>query len=82
MRVQREVIEHALRDFRLAGVALDAERKARFKAIMMELSRLSAKFEENVLDATNAWSHHVTDARCSSPASTQASSSRRARART
>jgi oligopeptidase A len=28
---------------------------------MMELSRLSAKFEENVLDATNAWSHHVTD---------------------
>ncbi len=59
--VQREVIEHALRDFRLAGVALDAPRKARFKAIMMELSRLSAKFEENVLDATNAWSHTVTD---------------------
>jgi oligopeptidase A len=59
--VQREVIEHALRDFRLAGVALDVQRKARFKAIMMELSRLSAKFEENVLDATNAWSYHVTD---------------------
>jgi oligopeptidase A len=59
--VQRQVIEHALRDFRLAGVALDPTRKARFKTIMMELSRLSAKFEENVLDATNAWSHHVTD---------------------
>jgi oligopeptidase A len=59
--VQRQVIEHALRDFRLAGVALDAPRKARFKVIMMELSRLSAKFEENVLDATNAWSHHLTD---------------------
>jgi oligopeptidase A len=59
--VQREVIEHALRDFRLAGVALDPARKARFKAIMMDLSRLSAKFEENVLDATNVWSYHVTD---------------------
>jgi oligopeptidase A len=59
--VQRQVIEHALRDFRLAGVALDPSRKARFKAIMIELSRLSAKFEENVLDATNAWSHHLTD---------------------
>ena len=59
--VQREVIEHALRDFRLAGVALDAPRKARFKAVMMELSRLTAKFEENVLDATNAFSYHVTD---------------------
>jgi len=59
--VQRQVIEHALRDFRLAGVALDAPRKARFKAIMMELARLSAKFEENVLDAIGAWTHHVTD---------------------
>jgi len=60
--VQREVLAHALRDFRLAGVALDGERKARFKAIMMELSQLGAKFEENVLDATNEWSRHVTDA--------------------
>jgi oligopeptidase A len=59
--VQHEVLEHALRDFRLAGVALDAPHKARFKAVMMELSRLSARFEENVLDATNAWSHAVTD---------------------
>src|SRR5208283_1183014 len=57
---QRELLEHGLRDFRLAGVALDAEHKAQFKALMMELSQLSARFEENVLDATNAWSHHVT----------------------
>jgi oligopeptidase A len=59
---QRAVIEHALRDFRLAGVALDPGRKARFKAVMMELARLGAKFDENVLDATNAWSHAVSDA--------------------
>ena len=37
------------------------QRKARFKAVMMELSRLSAKFEENVLDSTNAWTHAVRD---------------------
>jgi oligopeptidase A len=59
--VQREVIEHALKDFRLAGVALDSAHKARFKAIMMELSSLSSKFEENVLDAINGWSHPVQD---------------------
>ncbi|MCC7462699.1 MAG: M3 family metallopeptidase [Gammaproteobacteria bacterium] len=59
---QRAVIEHALRNFRLAGVALDAGRKARFKAVVMELARLGAKFDENVLDATNAWSHAVSDA--------------------
>src|SRR5579859_38483 len=59
--VQRQVIEHALRDFRLAGAGLTAERKERFKNVMLELTRLQAKFEENVLDATNGWSYHVSD---------------------
>jgi oligopeptidase A len=60
--VERRVVEHALRDFRLAGVGLDSERKRRFKAVMLELTQLQAKFEENVLDATNGWTHHVTEA--------------------
>src|SRR3982074_49426 len=59
--VQRQVIEHAMRDFRLAGVGLPAQRKERFKSAMLELTQLQAKFEENVLDATNAWSWQVTD---------------------
>src|SRR5215467_7692224 len=44
--VQRRVIEHAVRDFRLAGVALPPEKKARFKTVMQELTQLQAKFEE------------------------------------
>jgi len=60
--VQRHLIEHAVRDFRLAGVGLPAERKERFKTAMLELAQLQAKFEENVLDATNSWTRHVTDA--------------------
>ncbi len=59
--VQRELIAHAVRDFRLAGVGLPAERKQRFKTAMLELAQLQAKFEENVLDATNSWTRHVTD---------------------
>jgi oligopeptidase A len=58
---QRRVLEHALRDFRLAGVGLDAERKERFKSAMLELTQLQARFEENVLDATNGWTHRVED---------------------
>ena len=54
--------ENALRDFRLAGVALPAEQKQRFKALMEQLATLQSKFDENVLDATNAWSRHVTEA--------------------
>jgi oligopeptidase A len=59
--VQRRLIEHAMRDFRLAGVGLPAERKERFKTAMLELTQLQSKFEENVLDATNGWSRHVAD---------------------
>ncbi len=60
-QVQRKIIHDALRDFRLAGVALPPERKARFKAIEQRLSQLASRFEENVLDATNAWTKHVAE---------------------
>ena len=59
---QLAVVDHALLDFRLAGVALDGEKKERFKAVMLELSTLAAKFEENVLDCTNAFTHEVSSA--------------------
>ncbi|MEK6749642.1 MAG: oligopeptidase A [Pseudomonadota bacterium] len=58
---QKKIIDNALRDFRLSGVDLDAVKKNRYKEIMQELSALSAKFEENVLDATHAWEKHLTD---------------------
>jgi len=57
---QRKLIEDALRDFRLAGVNLPAEKKMRFREIMQELSTLQAKFEENLLDATQGWFKQVT----------------------
>ena len=60
---QRKVVENALRDFRLAGVSLPPDRKQRFGEVMERLATAQAKFDENVLDATNAWSRHVTDER-------------------
>lgn len=56
---QRKAIDNALRDFRLAGVDLPEEQKQRYMAIQQRLSTLTAKFAENVLDATQAWSKHV-----------------------
>jgi oligopeptidase A len=60
---QRRLIERALEDFRLAGVGLPQERKERYKAVVQELALLGARFEENVLDAMNSWTRHVTDER-------------------
>ncbi|MDH5246244.1 MAG: M3 family metallopeptidase [Betaproteobacteria bacterium] len=59
---QRRFIDNELRDFRLGGAELPDEKKARFKALQEELAETYSRFEENVLDATNAWAHYVTDA--------------------
>ena len=58
---QRRIIEHTLRDFRLSGAELGAADKTRFRQIQQELSVLTSRFEENVLDATNAWELLVED---------------------
>jgi oligopeptidase A len=58
---QRKLLDNALRDFHLSGVDLPADKKERYKAISQELSQLTSKYEENVLDATNAWSKLITD---------------------
>ncbi len=58
---QRKLLENTLRDFRLSGVDLPDGRKKRFGEIASRLSELSARFEENLLDATNAWSKQILD---------------------
>ena len=59
---QKKIVENELRDFRLGGAELPADKKVRFKAIQEELSKLSAKFEENVLDNTNDYALYIEDA--------------------
>ncbi len=54
-RPERTIVEHALRDFKLAGVDLPGDKKARFKAIMQELASIQAQFEHNIQDASDAW---------------------------
>ena len=60
---QKKVIDNELRDFRLGGAELPAAEKARFKQIVEKLAGLSSKFNDNVLDATNAFELVVQDRR-------------------
>ncbi|WP_233840244.1 M3 family metallopeptidase [Dyella sp. 2HG41-7] len=62
-RAQRALVEHALRDFKLSGVALEEPARSRFRDIGVELSKLSTEFSNAVLDATDAWHEHITDER-------------------
>jgi oligopeptidase A len=58
----RSAVDHALRDFHLAGVDLPETQKNRFKEIMQELAAIQASFEHKVQDASDAWSLHIENA--------------------
>ncbi len=58
---RQRIVENALRDFRLGGAELAADKKPRYAQIQEELAQLSAKFSENLLDATNAYSILIED---------------------
>lgn len=58
---QKKVLDNAIRDFHLSGVDLPEDKKARFKEIDQQLSKLSSEFSENLLDATNDWVKQIKD---------------------
>ncbi len=59
--VEAQLISHALRDFRLGGVALHGPPRQRFREVMQTLAARQASFEQNVMDATDAFEHRETD---------------------
>ena len=58
---QKKVIDNALLRFKLNGVTLDDVKKEKFKEIKKNLSSLKSKYEQNVLDATQAFRIHIVD---------------------
>ena len=58
---RKKVIKDALRDFKLSGIALPENEKARFKEISLKLSELQTRFEENLMDSMQAWSKLIAD---------------------
>ncbi|MBN1403623.1 MAG: M3 family metallopeptidase [Opitutales bacterium] len=53
--IERRHLEETLKDFRENGAELPPEQKTRLEQIQSELSALTQKYSENVLDATNAF---------------------------
>ena len=58
---RRKIIDNAVRDFRLGGAELADQQKKRFAEIQEQQAKLSTRFSENVLDATNAYELLVED---------------------
>jgi oligopeptidase A len=59
--VEARLVEQSIRDFKLAGVALEGAPKQRFRELMQSLAAKHAAFEQNLMDASDAFSHHETD---------------------
>jgi len=57
----KSVIENELLKFKLNGIALSDDKKKIFKETKSSLSKLKSKYEQNVLDATQAFKIHVQD---------------------
>ena len=58
---ERRAVALTLQGFELSGVALPPTERARFAEIVVEKGRLATEFSNAVLDATEAWTLHITD---------------------
>ena len=58
---QQKSLDDALKSFTRSGINLSTDKQQRFKAISQQLSQLSSKFSDNILDATNDWTLLITD---------------------
>ena len=58
---QKKIILDEILGFELGGVGLAEDKKIEFKKILSKLSKLSASFEENLLDSVNNYSLLIED---------------------
>ncbi|MBU2864301.1 M3 family metallopeptidase [Reinekea forsetii] len=60
-QAQQESVNQALLEFRLSGIDLPKEQQEQFAALKGELAKLSQTFSEQLLDATQSWTKHITN---------------------
>lgn len=58
---RKKLLNDDLRDFRLSGAELSDADKVRFTELQTRLAELGAKFEQNVMDATDAFALYIDD---------------------
>jgi oligopeptidase A len=58
---QIKILDDRIRDFKLSGAELNIEDKKQFSDLQKQHSLLTTKFEENLMDSTDAWEHIITN---------------------
>lgn len=60
--IQKKILKDDLRDFKLSGVALSEDKKKLYGDIQIKMSKLTSKFDQNLLDSTMGWHKDLTSA--------------------
>jgi oligopeptidase A len=60
-QAQQKTITDSIKQFELAGVGLAGDDKKQYQQLQKQLSELQSRFENNVLDATQAWDKVLAD---------------------
>ncbi|MDA0872944.1 MAG: M3 family metallopeptidase [Proteobacteria bacterium] len=60
-KTRKKIINDELLNFKLGGVQLSPNKKTQFKKIKSELTKLSSKFQDNILDSTNEFILNILD---------------------
>jgi len=58
---QRQILKDSLIGFKLSGLHLAKDKQSEFSEIQKRLAELSSKYEQNLLDATMAWTKQIED---------------------
>jgi len=59
---RQRLVSNILKEFRLGGVGLETSRRQRYKVLSARLAQCGTDFANNLLDATQAWSHQAASA--------------------
>lgn len=59
--IQKRIVKSTVRSMALNGIGLEGKEKERFNEIVVELSKQSTQFSNNVLDSTKAFEMYITD---------------------
>lgn len=60
-KTKEHYLQETLTDFREAGADLNLNKKKRLREIQSQLAKLTQRYSENCLDATNSWEKIITD---------------------
>ena len=58
---QQQFVKLQIKGFQLSGVGLSPQKKIEYGQLKQQMAELSTRFSNNLMDATQAWSKHVTD---------------------